>query len=93
MARQLGSPFWLLVIWLVMGMMAVAGGLSFGALAARYPEAGGAYVYLREAYGPRLAFLYGWMQLLALASNSPRQSLWGVLVVLLGVPAFRLIRL
>jgi len=66
MARQLGSPFWLLVIWLVMGLMAVAGGLSFGALAARYPEAGGAYVYLREAYGPRLAFLYGWMQLLVI---------------------------
>ncbi len=66
MARQLGSPFWLLMVWLVMGLMAVAGALSFGGLAARYPEAGGAYVYLREAYGPRLAFLYGWMQLLVI---------------------------
>lgn len=66
MARQLGSPFWLLMVWLVMGMMAVAGALCFGGLAARYPEAGGGYVYLREAYGPRLAFLFGWMQLLVL---------------------------
>ncbi len=66
MARQLGSPFWLLMVWLVMGLMAVAGALCFGGLAARYPEAGGGYVYLREAFGPRLAFLYGWMQLLVL---------------------------
>ena len=66
MARQLGSPFWLLLVWLFMGLLAVAGALCFGGLAARYPEAGGAYVYLREAYGPRLAFLYGWMQLLVI---------------------------
>jgi len=66
MARQLGSPFWLLAVWAGMGLMAVAGGLCFGALAARFPQAGGAYVYLREAYGPRLAFLYGWMQLLVI---------------------------
>jgi len=66
MARQLGSPFWLLAVWLAMGLMAVAGSLCFGELAARYPEAGGAYVYLREAFGPRLAFLYGWMQLLVM---------------------------
>jgi len=66
MARQLGSPFWLLAVWLGMGLMAVAGSLCFGGLAARYPEAGGAYVYLREAFGPRLAFLYGWMQLLVM---------------------------
>jgi APA family basic amino acid/polyamine antiporter len=66
MARLLGSPFWLLFVWLVMGLMAVAGALCYGGLAARYPEAGGGYVYLREAYGPRVAFLYGWMQLLVL---------------------------
>ncbi|HZT70866.1 MAG TPA: amino acid permease [Terriglobia bacterium] len=66
MARQLGSPFWLLIVWLFMGVMALAGALCFGGLAARFPAAGGAYVYLREAYGPRLAFLYGWMQLLVI---------------------------
>ncbi|HKS30257.1 MAG TPA: amino acid permease [Pyrinomonadaceae bacterium] len=64
MAKSLGSPFWLLVVWLVMGLMALCGALCYGELAARYPEAGGGYVYLREAYGPWLAFLYGWMALL-----------------------------
>lgn len=59
-AKSLGSPFWLLTVWLVMGLMALSGALCYGELAARYPEAGGGYVYLREAYGPGPAFLYGW---------------------------------
>jgi APA family basic amino acid/polyamine antiporter len=64
MAKSVGSPLALLAIWLSMGLMAVAGALCFGALAARLPEAGGGYVYLREAYGPRVAFLFGWLSLL-----------------------------
>src|SRR5205823_4100114 len=47
-------------VWLVMGAMALCGALCYGELAARFPEAGGGYVYLREAFGKRLAFLYGW---------------------------------
>lgn len=66
MARSVGSPFWLLAIWLVMGVMAYCGALCYGELAARHPEAGGGYVYLREAYGPGTAFLYGWKCLLVL---------------------------
>ncbi|MFB3923305.1 MAG: APC family permease [Terriglobia bacterium] len=66
MARSLGSPFWLLLVWLAMGAMALSGALCYGELAARYPAAGGGYVYLREAYGSRLAFLYGWMSFLVL---------------------------
>lgn len=66
MAKSLGSPFWLLVVWLVMGAMAACGALCYGELAARYPEAGGGYVYLREAYGRPVAFLYGWMALLVM---------------------------
>src|SRR6516165_1120019 len=58
MSRSLGSPFWLLVVWLTMGASAIGGALCFGALAARYPESGGIYVYLREVYGRRTAFLY-----------------------------------
>jgi APA family basic amino acid/polyamine antiporter len=49
-----------LIVWAIIGGMAICGALCYGALAARYPQAGGGYVYLREAYGPRLAFLYGW---------------------------------
>jgi APA family basic amino acid/polyamine antiporter len=66
MAKSLGSPFWLLVVWLVMGLMALCGALCYGELAARFPEAGGGYVYLREAYGPAVAFLYGWMAFLVM---------------------------
>lgn len=66
MAKSLGSPLWLLLIWLVMGGMAVCGALCYGELAARFPEAGGGYVYLREAYGRPVAFLYGWMALLVM---------------------------
>jgi len=66
MARSLGSPFWLLVVWLIMGAMALSGALCYGELAARFPEAGGGYVYLRRAYGPAVAFLYGWKCLLVM---------------------------
>jgi len=66
MAKSLASPFWLLIVWLVMGGMALCGALCYGELAARYPEAGGGYVYLREAYGKAVAFLYGWMTLMVM---------------------------
>jgi APA family basic amino acid/polyamine antiporter len=66
MAKSLASPLLLLAVWLVMGLAALSGALCYGELAARLPEAGGGYVYLREAYGARLAFLYGWMLLLVL---------------------------
>src|ERR1700752_5411953 len=66
MAKSLGSPTWLLVVWLVMAGMALCGALCYGELAARFPEAGGGYVYLREAYGRPIAFLYGWMAFLVM---------------------------
>lgn len=66
MARSLGSPLLLLVVWLVTGGMAVAGALCYGELAARLPEAGGGYVYLRDAYGPAISFLYGWKCMLVM---------------------------
>ena len=66
MARSLGSPFWLLIVWLLMGSMALSGALCYGELAARAPEAGGGYVYLREAYGSAVSFLYGWKCMLVM---------------------------
>ena len=66
MAKSLGSPLLVLIVWLLMGAMAVCGALCYGELAARYPQAGGSYVYLREAYGRPLAFLFGWMALLVM---------------------------
>ena len=59
-ARQVGSPGWLLVVWLVTGVLTLTAALSYGELAAMMPKAGGQYVYLREAFGPLAGFLYGW---------------------------------
>src|SRR4051812_31038284 len=60
MIRTLASPLWVLIVWGIIGGMAICGALCYGALAARFPHAGGGYVYLRESYGSQLAFLYGW---------------------------------
>ena len=60
MARNLGSAGWLLVAWGVAGVLTIAGALCYGELSAMMPQAGGMYVYLREAYSPMCGFLYGW---------------------------------
>ena len=60
MARELGSPGWLLVAWIVTGALTITAALSYGELAAMMPQAGGQYVYLRTAYNPMCGFLYGW---------------------------------
>ena len=60
MARTVGSPFWLLMAWVLTGVMTLLGALAYGELAAMYPRAGGQYVFLREAMGPLMGFLYGW---------------------------------
>ncbi|MGH7603475.1 MAG: APC family permease [Gemmatimonadaceae bacterium] len=59
-ARTVNSPFWLLMAWVVSGVMTVFGALSYGELAAMYPRAGGQYVFLRESMGSLMGFLYGW---------------------------------
>ena len=60
------SPALTLALWGVCGALVLAGAFTFGELAARYPTAGGPYVYLREAWGERIAFLYGWQSLLVM---------------------------
>ena len=59
-AHTLPSPSWIIGIWLVGGVMALTGALTFAELAGMMPGAGGVYVYLNEAYGPLAGFLYGW---------------------------------
>ncbi|WP_348266440.1 amino acid permease [Edaphobacter paludis] len=61
MAKSLGSPMLLAAVWCGMGLIALCGALCYSELAVRFPHAGGEYVYLREGYGGRIAFLYGWM--------------------------------
>ena len=59
-ARQVGSAGWLLAIWLVSGLITMIAAVSYGELSSMFPKAGGQYVYLQEAYGKLIAFLYGW---------------------------------
>jgi basic amino acid/polyamine antiporter, APA family len=61
MAKSLGAPLLLAAVWCGMGLITLCGALCYSELAVRYPLAGGEYVYLREGYGSRVAFLYGWM--------------------------------
>ena len=57
---MIGSPGWLLVAWVLTGVLTITAALSYGELAAMMPRAGGQYVYLREAFSPMWGFLYGW---------------------------------
>lgn len=59
-AEYLPSPLMILIVWLLGGFFALSGALAFAELGAMYPQAGGQYIYLREAYGPWAGFLYGW---------------------------------
>src|SRR5262245_55740064 len=70
MSRYLGSPGWLLVAWLVTGVLTVTAALSYGELAAMMPRAGGQYVYLREAFSPVCGFLYGWTLFLVIQTGT-----------------------
>ena len=69
-AARVGSAGLTLVAWVVGGVIALAGAFCFGELGARRPRAGGGYVYLREAFGPLPAFLYGWALLLVIATGA-----------------------
>jgi len=69
-ARHVGSPAAILAVWVVSGLMTIAGALSYGELAAMMPQAGGQYVYLREAYGRLWAFLFGWTLLLVIQTGT-----------------------
>jgi len=59
-SRLVGSPGWLLMAWALAGVLTITGALCCAELAAMWPHAGGQYVFLREAYGPSIGFLFGW---------------------------------
>src|SRR5438270_4576564 len=70
MSRQVAAPGWLLVAWLVTGVLTVTAAMSYGELAAMMPRAGGQYVYLREAFSPLCGFLYGWTFFLVIQTGT-----------------------
>ena len=69
MAEALPSATLLLAAWLTGGIVSLCGALSYAEMGAMYPNSGGVYVYLREAFGPLLAFIYGWAALLVFFSG------------------------
>src|SRR5262252_9557060 len=69
MAAALPSATLLLVAWAAGGLLALAGGLTYAELGGMFPKSGGVYVYLREAFGPLVAFLYGWAAFLVFWSG------------------------
>src|SRR5262245_40801750 len=60
MAAQLPSPYLLIIVWLVAGVISWFGAMAFAELGTMFPETGGQYIYLRYAYGDLVAYLYGW---------------------------------
>ena len=69
-ARQVGSPGWLMMVWIITGFLTVFAALSYGELAGMFPKAGGQYVYLKEAYNPMIGFLYGWTLFLVIQTGT-----------------------
>ncbi|HJT81120.1 MAG TPA: amino acid permease [Chthoniobacterales bacterium] len=69
-ARLTGAPGWLLLAWTVAGLLTITGALCCSELATMMPRAGGVYVFLREAYGPSLGFLYGWTLFLVIQTGT-----------------------
>ena len=69
-ARLSGAPGWLLLAWTVAGVMTITGAFCCSELAAMMPRAGGVYVFLREAYGPSLGFLFGWTLFLVIQTGT-----------------------
>jgi APA family basic amino acid/polyamine antiporter len=69
-ARALPTGGWILAVWAIGGVVALAGALAYAELGAMMPAAGGGYVYIREAFGPLAAFLCGWMTLLLIATGA-----------------------
>ena len=70
MACNVGSPVLVLTVWVVAGLLSLAGALTYAELAAMMPEAGGEYVFIRNAYGPTAGFIHGWTQFMIVFTGS-----------------------
>ncbi len=69
-ARTVGSPGYLMVVWLITGLLTIIAAVSYGELASMMPHVGGQYVYLKEAYHPLVGFLFGWTTFLVIQCGS-----------------------
>src|SRR3982751_6373829 len=69
-SRLIGAPGWLLAAWTIAGLMTITGALCCSELTTMMPRAGGVYIFLREAYGPSLGFLFGWTLFLVIQTGT-----------------------
>src|SRR4030095_13771796 len=69
-SRHVGSSGYLLLVWAISGFLTIIAALSYGELTGMFPRAGGQYVFLREAYNPLIAFLYGWTLFLVIQTGT-----------------------
>ncbi|MBL7815874.1 MAG: amino acid permease [Saprospiraceae bacterium] len=68
-AKQVGSPYYIMLTWILTGILTIIAAVSYGELAGMMPRAGGQYVYLREAYGSLVGFLFGWTTFLVIETG------------------------
>ena len=69
-AKTVQHPGLVLVVWTIGGIIALTGALTFAELGGMFPKSGGVYVFLKEAYGARAGFLYGWVTLLVINTGA-----------------------
>lgn len=82
MTCNVGTPWMVVVVWIAAGILSLAGALTYAELAAMMPRTGGEYVFVREAYGSTLGFLYGWMQVF-IAKTGAQASVAAALAIFL----------
>src|ERR671917_2077510 len=82
MTCNVSTPGMVVAVWVAAGVLSLAGALTYAELAAMMPRAGGEYVFVREAYGPRLGFLYGWMQIFIAKTGSQASLAAGLAIFL-----------
>ncbi len=91
MTQLLGSVGWVLAAWTAAGVLSIAGTLTYAELGAMLPQAGGPYVYLREAYGKFPAFLFGWKELLSTKGASNAAVSIGIAIFLSALIPYRVV--
>src|ERR671916_2845162 len=82
MTCNVGTPGMVVTVWVVAGLLSLAGALTYAELSAMMPRAGGEYVFVREAYGGGAGFLYGWMQILIAKTGSQASLAAGLAIFL-----------
>jgi basic amino acid/polyamine antiporter, APA family len=82
MTCNVGSPTWVIIVWIAAGLLSLAGALTYAELSAMKPQAGGEYNFLRDAYGRIWSFLFGWMQIFVAKTGSQAAVAFAFMIAL-----------